>query len=147
MVPRLTLALEELAAALKEVKQSEVWEVIAGEVEPALSAAASELAGFARGGDKAASSEKVGGSVEITGTTVAHHSDIRHYLVFKNPGSSKIGYICGPAATTWGKVERCLRGQKLSGSGARLRRVADLNEAQKLWAMSFPNQPMPWLDL
>ena len=147
MVTRLALALEELAEALREVKEVEGWELIAGDVAPALKAATSELSSFSRGGEKSAEVKKASVAAGVSGTTVAYHCDIRHYLVLVNPGSLKVGYICGPAATTWAKVERCLRGQKLTGSGARLRRVAGLSEAQKLWSKSFPDQPMPWLDL
>ena len=58
-----------------------------------------------------------------------------------------IGFISGPAKTTWPGIEKCLPGGRLAGSGVRLRRVKDRVEAQGISETVHKGKPMPELSL
>ena len=172
MSSRLSKALRELAAALEEV-EGDHWEVLSEAVSSATSVAAG--ANAARGSEgppakpeehtqrfEQASTSVAPPAVEevkeqkagpkeaspVCGSTVCYHGDLRHYIVLECPGRPGfIGYVAGPAATTWKKIEKLLPGGRLSGSQARLRRVQSRRQAEELWHASFPNVPMPNLPM
>ena len=80
----------------------------------------------------------------VTGSAVCYHGETRIYVVLANPLSpDKVGWIAGPAKTTWPRLEAALPGGRLSGSRVRLRRVQSLAEAESLWQRQHPGVPMP----
>ena len=82
------------------------------------------------------------------GSTVAYHQDLRHYVVVECPGKpALLGYVCGPAASTWRRLEAQLPSGKLSTSRARLRRVVNKEEAAQVWAVAHPGTEMPMVCL
>lgn len=125
---RLTAALERLAL------EDEEWESVSTVSVPHTTTATSEVA---KGKGKSS-------PPPICGSSVAFHSDTRYYIVLSNPyRPSTEGCWYGPAAFTWRALEKQLRGERLAGSGARLRRVKDLQEARELWTLHRPNEEMP----
>ena len=83
-------------------------------------------------------------AISACGSDVVYHVDWRHYIVVANP-TGELGYVCGPAASTWPCLEKRLRGGKLAGSGARLRRVESQKEAEEVWKKAHGEKPMPHL--
>ena len=82
------------------------------------------------------------------GSAVAYHQDLRHYVVVECPGKpALLGYVCGPAASTWRRLEAQLPSGKLSTSRARLRRVVNKEEAARVWAVAHPGTEMPMVCL
>lgn len=155
MVQALTEALRGLTLALREFRAADNWELVDREAAEAFGEASVELAVATRLVDRPRS-EGAGQSSAVRGGSVAatpvvstaapassFTADWRHYVILSNPGTGKIGYIAGPGDTTWGVVENSLRGGRLSGSGARLRRVEDRNQALAVWEMAFPGRAMP----
>ena len=87
------------------------------------------------------------GQVDQTGPQtppVACHQDIRCYIITKHP-TGLVGFISGPGATTWGKIEQSFPNKRLVGSGAKLRRVKDLDEAKVVWEAAHGGKPLPLL--
>ena len=75
---------------------------------------------------------------------IAYHPDVRCYVVIANPAdSSTLGFWSGPNPQTWCLLESKLKGKRLLGSGARLRRVQSLEEAKQIWATAHPSRTMP----
>ena len=123
-------ALRDIAAALDNLQDSE-WEKVS---EPERSSEAPRIplaSHVAR---------------EACGSDVTYHEDIRCYVIVQNP-TGWVGFISGPAKTTWPGIERCLPGGRLAGSGVRLRRVKDRVEAQGIWEGVHKGKPMPELSL
>ena len=57
-----------------------------------------------------------------------------NYLVTSNPEHpALVGLWSGSSASTWRKVESTLRGGRLFGSGAKVKKVKSLEEAMQLW--------------
>lgn len=141
MSSRLSQALRELAAALEET-ESEKWELVSGAPEAPKEAATPEV----KSGGRDSSPARPAGSTAISacGSDVVYHVDWRHYIVVANP-TGELGYVCGPAASTWPRLEKRLRGGKLAGSGARLRRVESQKEAEEVWKKAHGEKPMPHL--
>lgn len=105
--------------------------------------------------DSGKSGEKPGGQTKEksvvtpsgpTGSVIAYHQDVRHYVVVEHP-KGLVGYLVGPGATTWRALESTLPGRRLQGSGARLRRVDNRQEAKKIWEASHGSRQMPDLHL
>ena len=160
MSGRLSRALRDLAAALDEV------DAAAKESERSFSAtlvgppSSSSSSGAARGPETAASSgpraraqatrtaESVRPTTEPTASSVAYRQDVRSYVIVSNPKNpSFVGYYEGQGASAWRAIESRLEGGRLSGSRARLRRVANRAEAALVWAAARPNEPMPDLPM
>lgn len=59
---------------------------------------------------------------------------------------SGVGFAEGEGADTWRKIENSLPGRRLRGSGARLRRVANWEEAMVIWQKAHPKLPLPRLE-
>ena len=71
-------------------------------------------------------------------------ADVRCYVVIANPAdSSTLGFWSGPNPQTWRLLESKLKGKRLLGSGARLRRVQSLEEAKQIWATAHPSRTKP----
>lgn len=155
MVQPLIEALRNLTIALREFRASEHWEIVDHEGARAFEEATFELAAATslvdrpRNGTSAAPAVAEAATSGVTGTSSptptqdTWGADIRHYVVLSNPGSGKVGYISGPSSSTWCYVESTLKGGRLSGSGARLRRVEDRSQAAAAWATAYPGRPMP----
>lgn len=145
MSERLQKALRELALALEEV-DSESWELVTS--EPGTTSVSETLTeSLPKARDKvepAHSTSSLG--TGATASNIAYHEDYRHYIITKHP-LNQVGYLSGPGATTWKKLEKTLPGNRLAGSGARLRRVESREEAQRIWTMAFGQIPMPNLEL
>ena len=74
------------------------------------------------------------------------HNQERYYLVLRNDLYPSLrGLWCGSRAVTWRRVESTLRGGRLAGSGAKLKRVQDVQEGQALWAASFGEPLVQWV--
>ena len=70
--------------------------------------------------------------------------DLRLYLVTQNDHNEDLlGLHVGSGSAAWYQLERQLRGGRLAGSGARLRRFKTVKEAQQAWKEAFPDQEMP----
>ena len=152
MVQRLAEALEGLTFALREFRETPEWEFVAGELAAQLDAATGELLVVTSAAQaplpvpKAQAKPKAKSAatpVSITYTPAT--PEIRHYLVLSNPGGGPVGYASGLSPETWAAVERVLPGGRLAGSGARLRRVANREQAQLMWEEHFPGLPLPEL--
>ncbi len=149
--------LEGLAAALR-AEEEEEWEVVSqgsekkSEVKPGENSYTGESSGL---GDPAAkgSGEGPPSSVQLpiqpasTGPSASHiayHRDVRCYVVVANPADpSTLGFWSGPNPQTWRLLESRLKGKRLLGSGARLQRVQDWEEAQMIWTAAHPSRTMP----
>jgi len=148
MSSRLERAIKELAAALEESQSESGWELVReSSAEPR---ASTDLPC-----DSGKSEEKPGGQTKEksvvtpsgpTGSVIAYHQDVRHYVVVEHP-KGLVGYLVGPGATTWRALEATLPGRRLQGSGARLRRVDNRQEAKKIWEASHGSRQMPDLHL
>ena len=162
MSDRLAKAVEELAAAFREFRVNEE-----AHSESHFSVVSSP--GHSRGGPpgyssgptrthapKAASDRRERKASNVTppgsptstvrpatASSVAYHRDVRHYVILVNPDSDIIGYVVGEGAPAWRWIEKTLKGQRLAGSGARLRRVQSEAQAEEIWRQTFPNTPMP----
>ncbi|CAE7566198.1 unnamed protein product, partial [Symbiodinium microadriaticum] len=148
-------ALRELAAALEEVEEEERWEVVSAvgraaagvRTQPVSEAASAEAKSASKPDAKqpsAPSSEAPVESGRASGSHVAYHEDWRHYVILANPKKPDlIGYISGPGATTWKRIEKALPTGKLCTSAARLRRVESENQARQVWAEAHGNREMP----
>ena len=159
MSRRLQAALRELAAALEEVEEEERWEVVSAvgraaagvRTQPVSEAASAEAKSASKPDAKqpsAPSSEAPVESGRASGSHVAYHEDWRHYVILANPKKPDlIGYISGPGATTWKRIEKALPTGKLCTSAARLRRVESENQARQVWAEAHGNREMPALKL
>ena len=160
MSSRFSRALRDLAAALDEV------EAAAKEREPSSSAALgvgpSSSAGSGAAGLPAGASstgpvaraqatrtvEAVRPKAEPTASSVAYRQDIRCYIIVSNPRNpSFVGFYEGKGASAWRAIESRLEGGRLSGSLARLRRVANRAEAIRIWSEARPSEPMPDLQI
>ena len=160
MSSRFSRALRDLAAALDEV------EAAAKEREPSCSAALgvgpSSSAGSGAAGLPAGASstgpvaraqatrtvEAVRPKAEPTASSVAYRQDIRCYIIVSNPRNpSFVGFYEGKGASAWRAIESRLEGGRLSGSLARLRRVANRAEAIRIWSEARPSEPMPDLQI
>jgi len=87
-------------------------------------------------------------AAKVCGSHVSYHQDIRHYIVLECPDRpSFVGYVSGPASSTWRTLERSLPTGQLYTSHARLRRVADRRQAEQVWQAAFPGIPMPMLPM
>lgn len=127
---RLTRALRELA--LEETEQGELWEVVRGPTEESSdSAAASETAVAPKSKAKPEAKAKSSTS-SSSASTSPHPRDWRCYVITHHP-HGKVGFVEGLGPTTWTKIEGILPGNRLAGSGARLRRVGNREEALELW--------------
>ncbi len=140
MSNRLARALRELADALDQTQEEGTWELVDSSAE----AASSE--------DKV-SKEKPPVKEEEkpappfpTASTVAYKEDWRHYVIVKHP-AGKVGFIEGPGATTWKRIEATLPKKCLAGSGARLKRVEDRQQGLQIWQAAHGTLPMPDLHL
>lgn len=144
MTSRLSRAVKELAEALREVESNGSWEVVSEEgSEKSDGREQIEVQGPA----KAAKSKEV--QVETVAPREAPFpQDWRQYVIFSNPNRPEaVGFVEGAGVATWIKIEKTLRGGKLYGSGARLRRVQSRAEAEQQWVKAFPYRPMPNLNL
>lgn len=130
---RIAQALRDIAAALENLQDSE-WEKVS---EPEHSSETSVVPPTPLASPVAR---------EACGSDVTYHEDIRCYVIVQNP-TGWIGFISGPAKTTWPGIEKCLPGGRLAGSGVRLRRVKDRVEAQGIWETVHKGKPMPELSL
>ena len=66
-----------------------------------------------------------------------------HYVVVKNSHSpGLLGLWSGPKGPTWRKVEETLRGGRLAGSGAKLKKVANPQEAKDYWNLHMGDYVM-----
>lgn len=148
MRARVAKALEDLAKAIRE-ESPEDWEVVGGSATASVNyqteetkvveepEEAKQLPIFPR--DPAG---------EATGSSVSYRPGIRCYVVLSNPHQpNSVGFWRGPAPETWLEIERNLKGGALKGSGARLRRVQDQDEAEKIWRQTFPCREMPLVHL
>jgi hypothetical protein len=64
--------------------------------------------------------------------------ETRYYCVFQNPfRPTSAGIWLGTAPAVWSEIEAELKGQKLAGSGAYLRRAPSEKEAQEMWEQEF----------
>lgn len=137
--------MEELAKAVRqssddewEVVEAEVAEVVKGSGTPPVEEKSSQVPE----GSVGAEDPKTGR--EAIASDVCYHKDWRIYIVLANPNDPEsLGCWEGPNPQTWKAIEKTLRGGRLAGSGARLRRVEDLKAAAKLWKDVFPCRPMP----
>ena len=139
MSERLEAALAELTAALADFR-----------LDQAEGAGAGVVAEVARGaGAKPKAAPKRGAAQGVaTGSDVAYHSDQRLYLIFVHPDRPElVGLVAGEGGRTWVRIEATLRGGRLAGSGARLRRVPSVEEAQRLWNQVHPDRPLPRVPL
>ena len=84
--------------------------------------------------------EKAGPSA----SDITYHKDKdwRCYVIVKAPGWLIVGFAEGEGAETWRKP-----GRRLRGSGARLRRVANWEEALVIWQRAHPKLPLLCLEL
>ena len=135
---RLAKALRDLAAALDDVEKDGEWELVKEEGEKKKkggveSGVASEVS--AAGGEKAGPSA----------SDIAYRKDWRCYVIVEHPGGL-VGFAEGEGADTWRKIENSLPGRRLRGSGARLRRVANWEEAMVIWQKGHPKLPLPRLE-
>lgn len=131
----------ELAEAVAELsvnsKRTDSWELVAE----------SEKVDVPKTVEPPTSSEKASlpsssAPVVAPSTAVCYKTDIRHYIVVVNP-SGPVGYHFGHAGKAWPQVEALLPGNRLAGSGAKLRRVQDREEALKIWERTHGKVPMP----
>lgn len=140
---RFVRAARELAEALQEIASGSEFEVVGHPSDlPSTSSAGFSGAAPTAPPELCASS----GTEEPGANPPCSSVEVRHYIILKHP-KGLIGYIAGPSPATWWKVEETLPNQRLAGSGARLRRVADKKEAQEVWSKQFPGKPMPLLVL
>ena len=138
---RLAKALRDLAAALDEVEKDGEWELVKEEEEVEKKSGVNSKESGVKptvsvGGEKAGPS-----ALDIT-----YHKDWRCYVIVEHPGGL-VGFAEGEGAQTWRKIEGSLPGQRLKGSGARLRRVAGWEEALVIWQRAHPKLPLPRLEL
>jgi len=159
MSRRLQDALRELAAALEEVEEEERRGVVSAagraaagvRTQPVVGAAAAEKEFEPVPKAKASTASLPEGSVvnsRATGSHVAYHEDWRHYVILANPRKPDfVGYISGPGATTWRRIEKALPTGKLCTSAARLRRVDSESQARQVWAEAHGSRAMPALTL
>jgi hypothetical protein len=64
--------------------------------------------------------------------------ETRYYCVFHNPFRlASEGIWIGTAPAVWREIEAELKGQKLAGSGAYLRRAQSEREAREMWDREF----------
>jgi len=69
-----------------------------------------------------------------------------HYVVSRNPHNPCLrGLWSGEKSATWAKVTGTLRGGKLFGSGAKVKRVANLTEAEVVWAAACAEPMVQWV--
>ena len=149
--------LEGLAAALR-AEEEEEWEVVSqgsekkSEVKLGKNSYTGESSGLsdpaAKGsGGGPSSSAQLPIQPASTGPSASHiayHRDVRCYVVVSHPSDPSIlGFWSGPNPQTWRLLESRLKGKKLQGSGARLRRVQDWEEAQMIWTAAHPSRTMP----
>ena len=74
------------------------------------------------------------------------HNQERYYLVLRNDLHPSLrGLWCGTKGVTWRRVESTLRGGRLAGSGAKLKRVQDVQEGQALWAATYGEPLVQWV--
>lgn len=148
--------LEGLAAALRS--EEEEWEVVSqgsGEKSEVKSEVKTYTAGGAGSVEPVVKSSVGTSSALLQGPVqpapagpsashIAYHPDVRCYVVIANPAdSSALGFWSGPNPQTWRLLESKLKGKRLLGSGARLRRVQSLEEAKQIWATAHPSRTMP----
>jgi hypothetical protein len=139
MSERLEAALAELTAALADFR-----------LDQDEGARGEGAAGGARvPGAKPKAAPKRGAAQRVaTGSDVAYHNDQRLYLILVHPERPElVGLVAGEGARTWVRIEATLRGGRLAGSGARLRRVPSVEEAQRLWTQVHPDRPLPRVPL
>ena len=142
MSQRLVAAVAELAEAVAELsvapKRADSWELVSegekaaapkSKVEPPTSSVKASLPPSST-------------PVVAPSTAVCYKADIRHYIVVVNPGGP-VGYHFGEAGRAWPQVEALLPGQRLAGSGAKLRRVQDREAALVIWERTHGKVPMP----
>lgn len=131
---RIARALRELAEALDDTENGEQWEVVRESLEGSLaSAAASEAVASPKAKAKSKPKAKAASSTSSTSSvTSPHPRDWRCYVITHHP-HGKVGFVEGLGPATWTKIEGILPGNRLAGSGARLRRVASRAEALELW--------------
>ncbi len=155
MSDRLSRAVSELAAALREIEEIREWEVV-GETSPERSQyearpGSSGEAGLLSRTEVSQVSGETKQEVrtkEPCGSDIAYKGDWRCYIILQNPADPSIeGFVEGPNPETWRHIEGRLAGRKLRGSGARLRRVENRAEAEKVWKSVFPKKPMPQVTL
>ena len=145
---RLARALRDLAAALEATQAEDSqgennWEVV-GESEEGASSEQPPSSSLPQPKSKAKAKSS---GPRATGSTVAYREDWRCYVIVGHP-SGLLGFVEGPGATTWRKIESSLLNQRLAGSGARLRRVANKEEALDVWRAAHGRvRPMPDLHL
>ena len=66
-----------------------------------------------------------------------------HYVVAKNSHSPGLLVLwSGPKGPTWRKVEETLEGGRLAGSGAKLKKVANAQEARDYWNLHMGDYVM-----
>ena len=120
-------ALRELADALEELEVDSPW-VLTGAAQTASAADPQASA--------SASAPNLEQGKVPCGSSVQYHTNQRLYLVLANPESlEKIGLFTGQ----WKTLEASLRGGRLSGSGARLRKVDSKSQAQDMWRAHLPD--------
>lgn len=146
MSSRLERAMKELAAALEESQSDSGWELV-GESSAGPGASSSDQPGeCGKSEEKSGAPTKKDSEVAPTGSVISYHQDIRHYVVVEHP-KGLVGYLFGPGASTWRALKATLPGRRLQGSGARLRRVSNRQEAMKIWAAAHGLRQMPDLRL
>ena len=147
MSSRLERAIKELAAALEETQSDSDWELV-GEKSGESGGSSHLPCENSKPVEKEVKKEKELESTPCvpTGSDIAYHQDIRHYVVVEHP-KGLVGYLVGPGASTWRALEATLPGRQLRGSGARLRRVDNRQEAMKIWEASHGSRLMPDLRL
>ena len=141
---RLSRALRELADALESAEverpaSEQSWSLPSSPARSSVGAQGSGAVATAAPQPKAEGKAPKKGP---TGSDVAYHSDHRCYVITVHP-RGLVGFVEGPGATTWRRIEETLPNQRLAGSGARLRRVKDMEEAAVIWAKSHGSKPMP----
>ncbi len=155
MSDRLSRAVSELAAALQEIEENGDWEVVGetGSTKIPIVAhpSGSGRADFSSRAEVNQDSSEVkqeAGAKEPCGSDIAYKRDWRCYIILQNPADPSIeGFVEGPNPETWQRIESRLAGRKLRGSGARLRRVENKVEAEKVWRSVFPSKVMPMVEL
>ena len=122
---RIAQALRDIAAALENLQDSK-WEKVS---EPEHSSETSVVPPTPLASPVAR---------EACGSDVTYHEDIRCYVIVQNL-TGWIGFISGPAKTTWPGIEKCLPGGRLAGS--------EFASGGGIWETVRKGKPMPELSL
>lgn len=90
--------------------------------------------------------EKKEASVQWEARSGPPGREIREYVVLSNPHCPEsVGYWCGFFPKVWDQLQGSLRRGKLEGSGAKLRRVYSVKQAETLWMNHHGHQStMPY---